>query len=227
MSIFLCWSGDRSHDLARAAETLVRKTLNLKEGDVFVSDHIEKGVAWFDSIVTNLQNAAAGIVCLTAENTENSWLHFEAGALAMRLAKVPSDQREHFQRKTFNEPLYRCADQAWLRRYDGARLTHDKLAPQLDRVKAVCSAHEHGLFEMLVDELDGYAMAIQSLLLTPKTFTLEDREQLKRTRASRRAAKIGGWPSEASRHDCCARSTNRSRKRPSASWVRKRTRNGG
>jgi hypothetical protein len=94
MSIFLYWSGDRSHDLARAAETLVRKTLNLKEGDVFVSDHIEKGVAWFDSIVTNLQNAAAGIVCLTAENTENSWLHFEAGALAMRLAKGPSDQRE-------------------------------------------------------------------------------------------------------------------------------------
>jgi hypothetical protein len=94
MSIFLCWSGDRSHDLAHAAETLVRKTLNLKEGDVFVSDHIEKGVAWFDSIVTNLQNAAAGIVCLTAENTENSWLHFEAGALAMRLAKGPSDQRE-------------------------------------------------------------------------------------------------------------------------------------
>jgi hypothetical protein len=46
-------------------------------------------------------------------------------------------------------------------------------------VKAACSAHEHGLFEMLVVELDGYAMAIQSLLLTPKTFTLEDRGELK------------------------------------------------
>jgi hypothetical protein len=279
MSIFLCWSGDRSHDLARVVETLVRRTLTtLKEDEVFVSDRIEKGVAWFGSIVTHLESATAGIVCLTPENTESAWLHFEAGALALRLAKegpyappqgepraedpstprhrlftllhgvtgaalkgplgayqatsttrpdmtemirsiasvlgephleafreagsaigkrdwnnfaatlekiaVPArtlipDLESLFQRKTFNEPLHLCADQAWARRYDGARLTHDKLQAHLDRVKAACSAHEHGLFEMLVTELDGYAMAIQSLLLPPRSFTLDDRGELK------------------------------------------------
>jgi hypothetical protein len=278
MSIFICWSRDRSRDLALATETLVRKTLRLeKEEDVFVSDHIEKGVDWFDSIVTNLQRAAAGIVCLTAENLEGAWLHFEAGALAMRLAKQPPDGGEQgeprpagpstprhrlftllhgvtgaalkgplgayqatsttrpdmaammqslarvlgrphieaisnrkavfaehdwntfaaslerinvpartlipeleslFQRKTFNEPLYRCSDQAWLSRYDGARLTHDSLVAQVEKVRAACSAHESGLFEMLVAELDGYAMAIHSLLLPPRAFPLGDRGEL-------------------------------------------------
>jgi hypothetical protein len=111
---------------------------------------------------------------------DGDWKKF---AVSLEQIKVPArtlipDLESLYQRKTFDEPLYRCADQAWLRHY-WARLTHDKLAPQLDRVKAACSAHEHGLFEMLVVELDGYAMAIQSLLLTPKTFTLEDRVELK------------------------------------------------
>ena len=278
-SIFLCWSGDRSHGLARAVEALVKKVLKLKPSEVFVSDGIEKGVTWFPSIAAQLQRADAGIVCVTPENTESPWLHFEAGALAQRLGKerredarepaaprpedassppdrlftllhgfksvalrgplgayqattttrtdmtemfrsiasilgeprhrgskrpelviderhwkrfattlealtVPArtlvpDLEVLFQRKTFNEPLYRCVDKAWIRRYDGARETRDKLLAQLDRVRDACSAHERGLFEMVLAELNGYAMTIQSMLLRPMPFDLEASGDLK------------------------------------------------
>ena len=32
-----------------------------------------------------------------------------------------------FLRKTFNEPIQKCTDRAWIRRYDGARVTHELL----------------------------------------------------------------------------------------------------
>jgi hypothetical protein len=256
MSIFICWSGDRSHDLARALKVLLTATLKTQpDSDVFISDDIEKGASWFDSIDTQLQTSRAGVVCLTAENLESPWLHFEAGALAQGLARQPprnrlftllhgvtgaelhgplatyqattttrsemtamirsiasvhgeanppaaesrqlviadsdwetfdaalktlavparkliADLEALFQRKTFNEPLHRCADQSWLQRYDGAKLTREKLREHRDKVTAACSPHERGVFEMLLTELEGYAMAIQALLLTPKTFPL-------------------------------------------------------
>jgi len=269
VSVFICWSGARSHKLALAAEALLRTTLCLEKEDVFVSDRIDKGVAWFDAIVKHLETSKVGIVCLTAENVESPWLHFESGALALRLERdqdagaptkpltprnrlftllhgvtgaelkgplgayqatsttelematmiqsiaqilggphleavtaretmnsawekfkkaldelaIPArdlirELDSWFQRKTFNEPLHCCADQSWLRRYDGARQTRDRLTAHIDRVRAACSEHESGVFEMLVSELDGYAMALAALLLTPKIFPLGDRGEL-------------------------------------------------
>jgi len=291
MSIFISWSGDRSHAIARGIKKLLLATVRtLRDEDVFISDQIEKGMAWFDAIAEELQRSQVGIVCLTPENLQSPWLHFEAGALARRMTEgspstatnenegtpeprssrhrnqlftvlhgvtgaevrgplsayhatsttraemgdlfrsvarilddrtlavvderaarrsgIRNDQREReprqtrsviapahwaefeetlahlmapartlvpeldqlFQRKTFNEPLNRCADQAWGRRYDGARVTYEQLKDNLPRVQAACSPAERGLFEMLLAELDGYAMALQSRLLEPQRF---------------------------------------------------------
>src|SRR5262245_23715164 len=231
MSVFICWSGDRSHALAQALKPLLVHSLDLRPDEVFISDNIEKGATWFSSIEKVLDKAQAGIVCLTAENLASPWLHFEAGALGRRLSllsthakgrvrrgagheeprrlftllhgiagselegplsayqstlttkadlvgmvlslgrvlrrrgtprpgtrepviphgtwntfaktaaalAVPArrlikDLDQLFQRKTFNEPIYRCADQAWLRRYDGARETRDQLGVLEGRV---------------------------------------------------------------------------------------------
>jgi hypothetical protein len=87
MSIFVCWSGDRSHELAGAVQELLQKALKLGSESVFISDRIEKGMAWFDWIVLQLEKSKAGVVCLTAENVGNPWLHFESGALALGLAR--------------------------------------------------------------------------------------------------------------------------------------------
>jgi hypothetical protein len=77
MSIFICWSGTRTRLLARAVCDLLESQDSLK-GRVFFSDKIEKGVTWFESIIENLRDADAGVVCLTAENLESPWLHFRS-----------------------------------------------------------------------------------------------------------------------------------------------------
>jgi hypothetical protein len=267
MSVFICWSGGRSHAIANALKTLLLQTLRLKKNDVFISDSIEKGANWFNAIERELERAEAGVVCLTAENLTNPWLHFEAGALGNRLARlpksVPQERRRSsgsdasrrlftllhgvtgaelkgplsayqstlttkqdvdemmlalarvldrpatatkkarsivtgdrwqrferkighvavparnlvsldvdFDRKTFNEPLYCCTDQAWVRRYDGVVETLQKLLAHEPLVEAACSPKERSIYTMLLVELNGYAMAMQSLLLRPRKFDL-------------------------------------------------------
>ena len=271
MSVFICWSGPRSELIADAVKTLLHGAVAAlkKYDDVFISGSIAKGVTWFDSIVEELNRAHAGIACVTVENLHSPWMHFEAGALARGLSKLPmpatpavgasddaqrasvhrsrlftvlhgvtaadvdgplsayqgtrttrdemselvralrllcgehveandvmiSDDQwgnfarvlrhavvpvralvpklgEMFQRKTFNEPVYQCADQAWLARYEGARITRETLSPHLERIRSACHDHERGLFEMLLGELDAYCMAIHALLLTPREFRL-------------------------------------------------------
>ena len=102
------------------------------------------------------------------------WKNFknELREATVPVSKLISDLGQTFQRKTFNEPLHQCADRAWLARYEGARLTREKLLPHRDQVKAACPPHESELFELLLKDLDGYAMALQSLLLKPEWFEL-------------------------------------------------------
>jgi hypothetical protein len=46
------------------------------------SEDIEKGTYWTEEIVQSLDRAKVGIIVVTPENHERSWLNFEAGALA-------------------------------------------------------------------------------------------------------------------------------------------------
>lgn len=48
----------------------------------WISTDIEKGTRWRNEIENGLETASAGIVCLTRENLDNPWIHFESGALA-------------------------------------------------------------------------------------------------------------------------------------------------
>ena len=280
MSIFICWSKDRSFELAKHLKILLDATLpSLPRKDIFVSSIIEKGVTWFGSIERELERAEAGIVCLTPENLDSHWLHFEAGALARRLSArdrkgTPSSRRKPrrrrlftlllgdravniegplaayqatnttqadmnqmmrslvdvlgaervgirrsrkaiiaqqdwatfikpvgkiavdahtlirgleqlFQRKTFTEPVHHCTDQAWLRRCDRARETRAQLATYQEQVKAACPRYQQGLFDMLLGELDGYSMAMESLLLQPRRFKLSTPGELMMPPATR------------------------------------------
>ena len=79
MKIFICWSGARANTLA---ETIHRWLPNVVAGlEPFLSSHIEAGVPWLDRVSQALQEARAGLVCLTPESLDSSWIHFEAGAL--------------------------------------------------------------------------------------------------------------------------------------------------
>lgn len=86
MNIFICWSGRRSKEVAEALREWLPTVL---DGLVITySPDIEKGEPWFNSIGLELRQSRAGLVCLTPENLQSDWIHFEAGALFRETAKI-------------------------------------------------------------------------------------------------------------------------------------------
>ena len=81
MKIFVSWSGDTSRKFAKYLKDWLEQCI--QSADVFFSqEDIEKGERWNDKIATELQDSKFGIVCLTSENVNAPWIHFEAGALS-------------------------------------------------------------------------------------------------------------------------------------------------
>lgn len=84
MKIFLSFSGARSRRMAEALHEWLPRVL--PGAEPFLSDRdTEAGTLWGDSIRQAFQESKAGVICLTRENRERPWLHFEAGALTEHL----------------------------------------------------------------------------------------------------------------------------------------------
>lgn len=49
------------------------------------SRDIDAGSRWSSEIQAKLSQARYGIVCLTAENLDSKWIHFESGALSQQV----------------------------------------------------------------------------------------------------------------------------------------------
>ena len=100
--IFISWSKDRSLLFAKALRQLMADVLidpavmppgppqapgpfvppsSPGESLVFLSQDLPKGGSWFQSLANTLENALAGIICVTPENRSSPWLLFEAGSL--------------------------------------------------------------------------------------------------------------------------------------------------
>lgn len=84
MNVFISWSGDLSRKIA---EVLGRKIpCIIQSATVFVSSSdIEKGENWDSRLIAELAEARFGIVCLTPDNVDAPWVHFEAGAISQTL----------------------------------------------------------------------------------------------------------------------------------------------
>lgn len=80
MKVFLCWSGDRSYEVAKAFEEWLPKVIQVV--DPFISSGIPKGKRWGGAIADELEETKVGILCLTRENLNANWILFEAGALS-------------------------------------------------------------------------------------------------------------------------------------------------
>lgn len=88
MKIFLCWSRGRSEKLADALKQWMLGVVpGLGKGDVFYSPEIEKGSGWFAQVSEWLAQAQAAVICLTPENADSAWMHFEAGVVLGRVRK--------------------------------------------------------------------------------------------------------------------------------------------
>lgn len=87
MRVFVSWSGEFSHRLASAMREWLPKVLPAV--DVFLSSKdIRMGSRWFIDIGTKLEASNFGILCLTPDNVDAPWIHFEAGALSKKTGKA-------------------------------------------------------------------------------------------------------------------------------------------
>lgn len=84
MKIFISWSGERSKSAAQALQGWIKSILQFSE-PWFSSSDIEAGERWATEIGQELEQSNFGIVCVTPENVQSPWIHFEAGALAKSL----------------------------------------------------------------------------------------------------------------------------------------------
>jgi hypothetical protein len=103
-----------------------------------------------------------------------AWPRFEQALarLEIPVQQLVPDFEDWFRRKTFEEPLNQCSDQAWTARYDGARQTEDRIRACLDGVRATCPRYQIDLCEHLLVLVQSYAMDIRALLLRARPFAL-------------------------------------------------------
>lgn len=84
MRIFLSWSGELSKKIAEKLNKWLPYIIQSIE--IFYSaEDIEKGEQWNEKLSSELDESDFGIVCLTSENINSPWIHFEAGALSRKL----------------------------------------------------------------------------------------------------------------------------------------------
>jgi hypothetical protein len=81
MKVFISWSGEASNQIAAALKSWL--PLVIQRLDPFMSQlDIPNGADWGSTIAKELMNTYVGIICLTPDNLNSTWMHFEAGALA-------------------------------------------------------------------------------------------------------------------------------------------------
>jgi hypothetical protein len=85
--IFLSWSGQDSHDLAIALRSWLHDVNQLFTPWISQLD-ISKGQRWNSELVEALRTMNQGIICVTPDNLNSRWMHFEAGAL---IGSAPAD----------------------------------------------------------------------------------------------------------------------------------------
>jgi len=80
MKIFISWSGERSRIIAEGLNSWLPKVIQAVKP--FYSPEIEKGTKGIEEINKTLEGTSFGIICLTPDNIESKWIHYEAGALS-------------------------------------------------------------------------------------------------------------------------------------------------
>ena len=80
MKVFLSWSDTRSKETAETLREWLK--LVIQAVDPWISDSIPKGARSEKVLADVLEDTKVGIICMTRENLDSNWIHFEAGALS-------------------------------------------------------------------------------------------------------------------------------------------------
>ena len=84
MKVFISWSGKTSGEIARVFHEWLPCVIQMIK-PFYSEDDIEKGVRGNTTMGKELEEASAGILCVTRENLDAPWIMFEAGALSKKL----------------------------------------------------------------------------------------------------------------------------------------------
>src|SRR5205809_1046878 len=80
-NVFISWSGERSEGVAKALYDWLPMVLQTAKPWISKED-IETGSRGLEQLGKALEAMSVGVICLTPENVEKPWIHFEAGALS-------------------------------------------------------------------------------------------------------------------------------------------------
>jgi len=86
MRIFISWSGDLSKNIAEIFRQWIPGVIQAAK-PYYSPDDITKGTRWSSEISKELDASKIGIICLTKDNLDSSWIMFEAGALSKNIEK--------------------------------------------------------------------------------------------------------------------------------------------
>jgi hypothetical protein len=86
MRIFISWSGELSKNIAEIFRQWIPGVIQAAK-PYYSPDDITKGTRWSTEISKELDASKIGIICLTKDNLESSWIMFEAGALSKNIEK--------------------------------------------------------------------------------------------------------------------------------------------
>ncbi|EMM7467636.1 TIR domain-containing protein [Klebsiella pneumoniae] len=75
MNVFISWSGDTSHRVAKVLRDWIPSVIQAVEPYVS-SEDIDKGTRWSSDIATELDKSSYGIICLTKQNIHAPWINF-------------------------------------------------------------------------------------------------------------------------------------------------------
>ena len=80
MKVFIGWSGNTSEKIASILKSwLPLLNEHIEPG---VSVDMERGAAWRDSLSQMISSCDGALFCVTEENVNSTWLHYEAGAVS-------------------------------------------------------------------------------------------------------------------------------------------------
>jgi hypothetical protein len=88
MNVFISWSKPMSHAVAEALREWLPVIFQEKIHPFLSSQDIGAGQRGLEEIASQLSHSDVGIVCLTRENLESTWIHFEAGAISKSISEA-------------------------------------------------------------------------------------------------------------------------------------------
>jgi hypothetical protein len=86
MKVMLSWSRARSRTVASTLKAWIGDVF--QDVEVWMSQHdIDAGARWGSELSAELEACNFGVLCLTAENLDATWIAFEAGSLAKSVGR--------------------------------------------------------------------------------------------------------------------------------------------